>query len=251
MDEGMLGQVRIPQGIFTQSAQKKADLGFKMPFKDGRVYVYCKAGEGLTVGQQLQTPIRLTNYDKDLVIQTAGKADDRFLKLTILNAHAAFAANAYEGGWLLIETGTEKGLMRKIKSHDAFTSAADATVTFKLKDKLGVAVAISGHYASIVANPYCGVLINNATNGITSTDGKQIGAAVVDVTEAYYFWAIVHGMGPAIMEDTANITLGEALTRDGPAVVKQEPTAGFPVIGHAASYGAKSEDCIMVYYCIE
>jgi len=250
MDEGMLGQVRPPQGIFKASAQKQADLGFKIPFKDGRVYVYCKAGEGLTVGQQLQAPIVDTTNDKDLAIQTAGKADDAFLKLTIPSAHASFAANAYEGGWLLIETGTEKGLMRKIKSHNAFTTGADATVTFKLKDKLDVAIAVSGHYASIVANPYCGVMINNATDGITSTDGKPIGAAVVDVTTAYYFWAIVHGMGPAIMENSAAITTGEALTCDGPAVVKRAD-AGFPLVGYAASYGANSTDCIMVYYCIE
>ena len=246
----MLGQVRIPQGIFTQSVQKKADLGFKMPFKDGRVYVYCKAGEGLTVGQQLQTPIRVTTYDKDLVIQTAGKADDRFLKLTITDDHDAFAANAYEGGWLLIETGTEKGLMRKIKSHDAFTSATAATVTFKLKDKLGVAVAISGHYASIVANPYYGVMMNNATAGITGTNGKPIGAAVVDVTTAYYFWAIVHGMGPAINDDAAEITTGEALTCNGVAVVKRAD-ASYPLIGHAASLAVNSTDCLMVYYNIE
>jgi len=251
MDEGMLGQVRPPQGIFKASVQKQADLGLKIPFKDGRVYVYCKAGEGLTVGQQLQAPIVDTTNDKDLAIQTAGKADDAFLKLTIPSAHASFAANAYEGGWLLIETGTEKGLMRKIKSNTAFTTGADATVTFKLKDKLDVAVAVSGHYASIVACPYCGVMINNATDGITSTDGKPIGAAVVDVTTAYYFWAIVHGMGPAIMENSAAITTGEALTCDGPAVVKREPTAGFPLVGHAASYGANSTDCIMVFYCIE
>ena len=248
----MLGQVRIPQGIFTQSVQKKADLGFKMPFKDGRVYVYCKAGENLTVGQQLQTPIRVGTYDKDLVIAVAGKADDRFLKLTILNAHDAFAANAYEGGWLLIETGTEIGLMRKIKSHDAFTSAADATVTFKLKDKLGVAVAVSGHYATIVANPYCGVMINNSTDGIGGTnDGKQIGAAVVDVTEDYYFWAIVHGMGPAINSETTAITPGEALTRDGPAVVIRAATSGHPTIGFAASYCGAAADALMVYYTVE
>lgn len=246
----MLGQVRIPQGIFTQSVQKKADLGFKMPFKDGRVYVYCKAGEGLTVGQQLQAPVVDTTNDKDLAVQTAGKADDRFLKLTIPSAHATFAANAYEGGWLLIETGTEKGLMRKIKSHNSFTTGADATVTFKLKDKLGVAVAVSGHYASIVANPYCGVMMNNATDGITSTDGKPIGAAVVDVTTAYYFWAIVHGMGPAINDDSAAITTGEALTCDGVDVVKRAD-ASYPLIGHAASYAANSTDCLMVYYNIE
>ena len=251
----MLGQVRIPQGIFTQSVQKKADLGFKMPFKDGRVYVYCKAGEGLTVGQQLQTPIRVTTYDKDLVIQTAGKADDRFLKLTIAEEHADFAANAYEGGWLLIETGTEIGLMRKIKSNDAFTGntdGGDATVTFKLKDKLGVAVAISGHYATIVANPYCGVMINNSTDGIGGTnDGKQIGAAVVDVTTAYYFWAIVHGMGPAINSESTAIELGTALTRDGAAVVIRANTAGHPTIGFAASYCAAATDCLMVYYTVE
>ena len=251
LDAIMHGNVRPPQGIFKESVQKNADLGLKLPFADGRVYVYCKAGEGLTVGQQLQAPIVDTTNDKDLAVQTAGKAIDRELKLTIPSAHASFDANAYEGGWLLIETGTEKGLMRKIKSNDAFTTGADATVTFKFKDTIDVAVAVSGHYASIVACPYCGVMINNATNGITSTDGKPLGAAVVDVTNAYYFWAIVHGMGPAIMENSAAITTGEALTCDGPAVVKREPTAGFPLIGHAASYGANSTDGIMVYYCIE
>jgi len=252
LDAIMHGNVRPPQGIFEISPQKKADLGLKIPFADGRVYVYCKAGENLTVGQQLQAPSVDTTYDKDLAIQTAGKADDRFLKLTIPADHDSFDANAYEGGWLLIETGDEKGLMRKIKSHNSFTTGDDATVTFKLRDKLGVAVAVSGHYASIVACPYCGVLINNSTDGIGGTnDGKQIGAAVVDVTSGYYFWAIVHGMGPGIMENTAAITLGEALTRDGAAVVKRAATAGFPLIGHAASYGAKGTDCIMIYYCIE
>jgi len=252
MDGGMLGQVRPPQSIFKASVQKLGELGQKVPFNDGRVYVYCKAGEGLTVGEQLQAPIVDTTNDKDLAIQTAGKAVDTFIKLTIPSAHADFAANAYEDGWVLIETGTEKGLMRKIKSNTAFTTGADATVTFKLKDSLGVAVAISGHYASIVASPYNGVMINNATDGIGGTDdGKQIGAAVVDVDSAYYFWAIVHGMGPAISDGTAPITLGEALTRDGAAVVKVAATAGHPTIGIAASYCAQATDCLMVYYTVE
>lgn len=251
LDALIQGNIRPPQGIFDQSPQQKADLGHQLPFADGRVYKYAKAGEGLTMGQLVQAPIIHTTYDHDLVVAVAGKAIDRQLAVTMPDAKAAFAANAYEGGFLLIEEGTEQGLMRKIKSHDAFTSAAAATVIFKFKDLLKEAIAISGHFVAIVKSPYYGAMINNATDGITSTDGRCIGVAPIDVTSTYYFWLQVRGLGPGLMENSAIITVGEALTCDGPAVVKREATAGFPLVGHAASYGAQGTTSIMVYYCFE
>lgn len=243
MDEGTLGQVRVPQGIFDQSVQRKADLGFKLPFRDGRVYVYSRAGEGLTMGQLAQAPAIAATLDRDLVIAVAGKAIDRQLALTILDAHSEFDANAYESGFVLIEEGTEQGLMRKIKSNDAFASTEDATVIFKFKDALKEAVAISGHYAKILACPYNGVLANVGT-------GKLVGVTPIDVTTDYYFWLLISGLGPAKNANGAEIAVGILLTDNGVGV-KYVAGHNDTIVGESATYCASNTLSLMVYYKIE
>ena len=236
------GNIRPPQGIYEASVQKNADLGYKIPFYDGRVYVYAKAGAALTVGNLIQAPVVDGTNDNSLAVQTAVKADDREIKLTIPTGHASFAANAYEGGWLIIEAGTEIGLARKIKGNTAFTTGAAATVTFYLRDKVGVAIAIAGHTAGIIACPYNGVISNAGT-------GKILGGAPVDVTDAYYFWLQVRGVGPAVATAAA-IAVTEYVMANGVNVLKRATNLHAPIIGQAYSAFTASE-AGLIYYMIE
>lgn len=247
----MLGQVRPPQSIFKASAQKLSEIGFKVPFNDGRVYVYSKCGPDtdLVMGQLQQAPAVDVTNDIALVIPHQGEVLDKELQVTIPTGHATFAANAYEGGWLLIDSGTAEGLTRMIKSNTAFTTGASATVTFKFRDQLDEVVAVS-NTVKILANPYNGIIVNAIVTGMGSNTGRVLGVVPIDVTKAYYFWLLVRGIGPGISDAGAAYKAGTLLTAEGPKV--QIMTAfGDPVIGHAASHVASGDTSFLVYYTCE
>lgn len=251
LDALIQGNIRPPQGLFQQSVQQKADLGYQLPFADGRVYKYAKAGSGaLVAGQLVQAPTVDKAEDNDIHVQTAGKAIDRELKVTIAAAHGSFVANAYESGFLIIESGDGLGTARKIKSNDAFTNGADATITFKFKDALGLAVATTDR-VSIIACPYRGVIDNVAVATVASFTGRLVGAAPIIVTGAYYFWLQVRGIGPGLRSGNTTLNPGTMLTCNGIYVLTSVATAGCPVIGHAASHGLNVADHVLVYYTIE
>jgi hypothetical protein len=235
------GNTRPPQGIFEISVDQKADLGYKLKFLDGREYVYVKAAAAFTVGQQVQAPVVDATYDNSMAIQTAVKADDREIKVTVHQTHASFAANAYAGGFLIIETGTELGLCRMIKSNTAFVTGAAATVTFKFRDKVGVAVAIAGHTVGIVKCPYNGVIVNAGT-------AKYLGGAPVDVTILYYFWLQTRGVGPAV-STAATTAVNTVLVANGAAVVARNGDTQC-VAGIALAAGVASE-AVLIYYKVE
>jgi len=248
MDGGMLAQVRSPQGIYKQSISKEAEIGFKMAFNDGRVFAYCRdGGAGLTMGELVQAPAVDTTNDIGIAVIAAAKATDKQLSVTILSAHGTFAANAYAGGWLLIDYHTEQGLARKIKSHGAFTTGADATVVFKFRDELGVAVAVATHTVKLLANPYNLVVVNATITGLGSNTGRTLGVNLIDITANYYFWLLTRGIGPGKNDDGAAIEEGTDLTAEGTDV--QIMTAfGDPLVGTAASYCADNSKSLLVDY---
>lgn len=248
MDGGMLGQVRPPQNIFKQSVKKVAELGFHLPFNDGRIYVYAKAAETLVKGELVQAPEVHETYDRSLAIAVAGVAIDRQLSLTILNGHDAFAVNAYEGGWLLVDHHTEEGLMRRIKSNGVFASTANAAVVFKFRDTLDEAVEVSTHEAKILVNPYNLVIPSVATSGLTTNTGRVLGVPVCDVTANYYFWLLARGMGPGVGYSTA-IEPGTSLTANAKVLTKA--AAGDPIVAVAATYCHSDDQSLMVFYKCE
>ncbi len=247
----MLGQVRPPQSIFKASAQKQGELGFHLPFNDGRVYVYSRdGGSGLTMGELVQSEAVDTSNDIGLAVQTAGRAIDAFLILTIPTGHASFAANKYEGGFVLVAHHTEEGLMRKIRSHSLFTTGSAANVKFKFKDLLLEAVGTSTHTCKLLANPYNKVKTNLIATGMGSNTGRCCGVAPIDVAADYYFWLQVRGLGPGIHDGGATYKAGTALTCEANKV--QIMTAlGDPVIGHLASHGNNEDKSVMVWYTFE
>jgi len=251
MDGGMLGQVRPPQSIFKASAQKQGELGFHLPFNDGRMYVYSRdGGSGLTMGELVQSEAVDTTNDIALAIQTAGKAIDAFLILTIPSGHASFGANRYEGGFVLVDHHTEEGLMRKIKAHALHTNGAASNIKFKFKDAIGEAVAIATHTAKLLANPYNKVKTNLIVTGMGSNTGRCAGVAPIDVAADYYFWLQVRGLGPGIHDAGATYKAGIALTCEG-AKVQIMTAFGDPVIGHMASHGQNEDKSCMVWYKFE
>jgi len=251
LDALIQGNIRPPQGLFEQSIQQKADLGHQLPFADGRVYKYAKAGSGnLVAGQLVQAPTVDKADDNYNLVQTEGKAIDRELKVTIPAAHDSFAVNAYEGGFLIVESGTGLGTARMIKAHGAFTTGTAATVTFKFKDALGLAVPITAR-VNIIACPYNGVIDNVAIATVANFTGRLVGAVPIIVTAAYYFWLQVRGIGPGLRSGTTTLDPGTMLTCNGIYVLTSVATAGCPVIGHAASHGLDSAAHVLVYYTIE
>lgn len=244
----MLGQVRPPQSIFKAQAQKVGEIGFKVPFNDGRVYVYSKCGPdtALIMGQLQQAPAVEESNDVALVIPTQGEVLDRELQVTIPSGHATFAANAYEGGWLLIDSGAAEGLVRRIKAHNAFTTGTAATVTFKFRDQLDEVVAVS-NTVKIVANPFNGIIVNASVTAMASNTGRLLGVASIDVTKAYYFWLLVRGIGPAINKGSVEIHVGSALCAAG-TDVDIMTAFGDAYVGDAASYCANSDTSLLVNY---
>ena len=238
--------ISVRQGIYEESSTQKAELGRFLEFEGGRMFRYCKNG-GVKLERALlvQSKVIDDTNSVDLVLAAAVVVGDKTISLTIPTGHATFAANAYEDGYVLIETMTtpaDEGQIRKIKSHPAFTTGAAATIVFTLYDAFEQAVAISGSYARIQYNPYFEVVVGATTAAV-------VGVPLIDVTISYYFWAQVRGVGPLVNDNASSIAIEDAVMHSTAGEVRTA-TAGSPVIGTALGASDDSDDAFLANLCI-
>jgi len=239
--------ISIRQGIYETSASQKTELGRFLEFEDGRLFRYCKnGGTKLERALLVQSKVIDDTSSVDLVLAAAVVAGDKTISLTIPSAHATFAANAYQDGYVLIETTStpaDEGQLRKIKSHPAFTTGSDATVVFTVYDAFEAAVAISGSYARIQYNPYFEVVVGATTAAV-------VGVPLIDVPASYYFWVQVRGVGPLVNDNNSSIAIEDAVMHSTAGEVRTH-TAGSPIVGTALGASDDSDDAFIANLLIE
>jgi len=220
------------------TSDQRFHIGEKMQLADGRTFRYVKAGAvALVKGNLLQSAANIANHQA--MTPTAAAVGAREVTVT-LGATAA-TANQYQGGWLVIRTGTGSPHMYQIKEHPA----ADASATLALTLELGVKVAIpaTASSADLITNPYYSVIVNP-----TSPTGVPIGVACGTVAIGGFGWAQTggHGLvltnGTVVLGKTVVPSLTTAGAVDAMALTEATPNTGSdqPVVGVVRKVGAST-----------
>ena len=241
MGNRVVNRVPVKQGLYEISSTQKGDLGAVMEFEDGRKFVYCLAGEELTVGTFCQGPIEdASGYWEEMAIASDVAVGDRTITIT---TQSAITANQFKDGWLVMEDATAdvQGTLRKIKSHPAAGSGASLVIT--VYDAFIIAATAGTDEVSLLKNPYNGVLENNST-----TDGPLLGLPTRTVTTGYYFWLQVRGPA-AIIGDEGSLVVGDQVCVDATAgtAMLMDTAGDAQLIGHMLASCDTSGNIGIVY----
>lgn len=218
------------QGILQESETATTPLGTKLTLNDGRVFVYCQAGEALAALEVAATP-GYVSTEENLAITTASKGD---LELSItVGSTIASSANLYAGGYVIIDDDTGEGQILKIRSHPTFASAA---IVFKMYDPLRVDLGADAT-VTLVKNPHKAVIQQIASGGTEL--GVAIGVPLIIVQDAYFFWAQTRGIC-GVLND-ANIAIGAPCMRGSVAGSLATHDSSFKDLGGAHHSGVDTE----------
>lgn len=227
----MLSGLPVIYGIkpFDTETTPSTQLGTIGVTSDGRKYRYARVGSGaaLVAGDVIQSPAEDTGDQSIVMVAAAIGATE------ITTAAMTVTANQYANGYVIFtaEGGTGNGIMYRIKSHPAYTSAA---ATFQLYDPLKVAITASTQ-ADFVLNPYDGVIDWPATQ-----TGAPVGVAVVAAPASSYTWLQTGGVASVLTVGTVAVGTNVSAAT-GTAGSAETATAALPTIGYALTGIATAE----------
>lgn len=209
---GANGQA-VAQPLFSSSATKYHELGFKA-VGGGRSFRYVLAGAtALVVGNALQSRVEDTDHDNVAVRATALGATS--LLITAGSGGGALDENEYADGFAVIDTTPGLGYAYHIKGHAAIAASADGALVLDDNETVQVALTTSSKI-TLAANPFKAVI----QHPVTTATNVCVGGAIYPVVAAEYGWIQTGGPGAALIAGT--------------------PAAGQPVTSTGAVAGALS-----------
>ena len=178
------------QSLYSISSSKKEEIGTLRITQDGRKFRYAKAGAGaLSPGKMGQAAA----VDADWMNQTAVAAAIGTTQITLTVVSTTVAEDYFAGGYLHINDNTGEGHAYPIKSSSAV--AAGTSIDIILEQGVKVALTTSSDF-TLVQSPWM------ATVQSTTEESFPIGIPLLDVTEAYYYWAQTGGVAIALAAGT-------------------------------------------------
>ena len=177
-----------------RTAQGGIPLGQLMQLRDGSWYRYCLTGEALGAGNVSQNPLLIANHDMDLVVAATVAAGVTSFTATLGNTLATI--NQYAGGYVYINDGPGEGHRYHVQGHDAVASGQ--VITVRLDEPLAEGLTITTSLCGLVANPYNGALLWNA-----SPDGVPTGVCSTELASGEFGWLQTRGWGTVLIEGTA------------------------------------------------
>ena len=196
--------IAIRQGIYEAKADKKTDLGRFIDFEDGRRFRYCKCNASAGIAHAKMAAASLVVADDNAVTQTDMTVvlSNGYIGEKVINVLLGddTTANLYEDGLLTIEDSTGQGYSYRIRKNKAGGAPYTDPCELTLYDPLVVALD---------ANSVITLTMNKRKNVIINPSGTQasvaVGVPLVDVTEAYYFWAQTRGYAALIIGTATTI----------------------------------------------
>lgn len=233
MSSNLTGAVVVAaQAIHSESSTALHNIGALVHSNDGRAFRYCKAGgTALVAGKLQQSSAEDTTNFQDLTcaVSSVGATS------VTTTSTPTLTVNQLAGGLLTVSSATTgAGFTYGIKSHAV---AAAVVVTINLEDP--IVVATTGTVKIDMApNPYSAVIVNPTT--LTSS---PIGAAVYNITAAYYGWLQVGGVA-SLLADGANAVGVVVVASNGTAGAVEDaatPGAQGPAVGTCVTGAATTE----------
>lgn len=218
----------FPLPLMASSAIQECDLGAQAA--DGaRKFRYVKAGgTAIVPGKLQQSPAAVDNH-KNLACAAAAIGATQ---VTVTLGATAATANQYAEGYLIINDATGEGYTYKIKSHPAAALSTALVVT--LEDPIVLALDTNSE-ASLVANPYNGVIVNPTTGS-----AAPIGMGIYPIPAGEYGWVqtfgVVSGLADGALAAGAQLSASNAV-----AGAVESEVAGQANIGRAIVAGVDTE----------
>lgn len=183
---------------------KKHKLGTRMELPDGRVFRYSIAGEAIGAGLVgMQKNHTSASHIKDLLVATAAAIGVTRVNITV--AGAAFAANAFQDGYLYTNDATAEGYVYRIKGHLAIGTSSTGFLNLDEEDGIREEAFDTTTQLGVRENAYTDINIFDATD----IDGRALGVVPVDVANNEYFW--LQTWGPVSVLTAGTVVLGNAV----------------------------------------
>mgnify|MGYP001574361312 CR=1 FL=1 len=228
--------VAIGQADFVSSSTAVHAIGTRAISKDGRKFVYVKAGAAdLVAGNVLQSPaivaLHLANTPPAVAI---GDTSFSYTPGATLGT-----VDQYADGFLQVDTTPGNGYTYVIDGHAAFASAT--AFTLRLKDPIQVALTTSSR-VGLIANQYNGVI----QMPVTTATGALVGIATYVIVASQYGWIATSGtfstliagtpaLGAMVMAPGAVAGAAEVVVAVGTLIVAQ-------IVGHMAQVGVAGKN---------
>jgi hypothetical protein len=233
-------------------------VGTKMELPDGRVYRLARASTAAAIGagHVISAPDPNASADMDVELLVAAAVGDTTLTVRL---PSTVAANAYAGGYVIVNDGDGEGHIYKIKENTAITASGAATattVTLEDNDALAQSVAKSAagteSLVGLIQNPYMDVIVR-----ATTPDERAVGVTTVSASAGYYFWAQTWGVAAVLAGATVCVAFSTVVSDTagtaGAAVFQNSATAAVlneQVIGYATNVAAVNGDYQAVFLTI-
>ena len=220
----------------TTTAQKQK-LGTRMQIAD-REFVYCQAGEAITVGKLVMGAAGTAAHQVDLAVSASSAG----ATTVTLSGSLTITKDQYKDGWLIFNDVEEEGHIYRVKSNTAVSSATGCVITLDEEDGLATAITTS-QQVGLYESPYKEVEAHDAND----VDHAPLGWTCVDMADTYYGWLCVKGFTSALVDGTpaAGVPLIASNGVDGAVEVYDEDGTvnlsfvGYmgPIAGVAGEYG--------------
>ena len=189
------------QGVFSQSATQKEQLGTIRILRDGRKFRYARAGAvALSPGKLAVAAAVFSANVMNEACTAVHAIGDVIFSETLTEGAITATENFFAGGYLHINDGTGEGQSYLIKSSTAV--AASTAITLTLADPIRVATAatIASEF-TIMQSPWQYVVES-------ATIATPIGITPIAVTLGCYYWAQTSGPAVALIADAGGNAVG-------------------------------------------
>ncbi len=214
---------------YAQSATQLFPLGTTLDWGD-RAFKYAQMDGAVTAGKLLQQKASVVaNHSQCDMTGAVSATTTDFTDISVeFSGDTDAAANLYQDGYLIINSGTGAGQSWRIKSHPAVDAGADTTAVITVFGKLVTALASgASSEATLTYNPYKDVIVSP-----TTATGAVVGVTNIDMTDDYYGWIQVRGPKACLAGETLVLGMSVmASDADAGAVMPDNGDDLEPVIG--------------------
>lgn len=154
------------------------EVGYKFFLDDGRQVALVSVGAtAIASGVLIQQVAEVTAHQKlAMTVPTAYPASIGQNQILVTNGATVLNVNQYQGGYLLVASGTGIGTQYRIASHQPAANAGTFVVT--IEETLSLALDATSKI-SLIANPYSNIVINP-----TTATGAPVGVTMYPLAAA-------------------------------------------------------------------
>lgn len=221
-----VSQVLSTTNLTEVTSDKQATLGTRGATKDGRRFVYAKAGATTLAPGKL-----VVAADADAnVVNKAVTADSSIGSKTVkITAGGAVAENAYADGILQVNDATGEGTSYRITGNTAGTSGNSYAVVVTLDDAIEVALAKTVSEVSLYKADSDGVVIS-----ATDQADLAVGVPLVSIPANNYGWLQTYGPSAVLADEAVNRGLELTIGTGVAGAVEAVDALGEQVVGVAS-----------------